>query len=117
MWRAILDALTSKPVARLEKVWRKVDTADRLNVESWVKGENGVKKSSQNPIPWLVLPAKELAREAQALKVGSNHHQKRFADLFCRRNLHFKSHPCNVFTIPFNLSYPCCTLVVSMGSS
>lgn len=71
MWKAILDALTSKPVARLEKVWRRVDTADRMNVEAWVRGENGVKKSAQNQIRWLNTPASDLTRDAQELKASS----------------------------------------------
>ena len=70
MWKAILDALSSKPVARLEKVWRRVDTADRLNVEAWVKGESSVKQVPQNRIPWLTAPAAELARDVQELKVS-----------------------------------------------
>jgi len=78
MWKAIFDALTSKPVARLEKVWRRVDIADRLNIESWVKGENPVKQGSQNQIPWLSTSAGELTRELQRLKVSSNRPNGRF---------------------------------------
>lgn len=72
MWKAILDALTSKPVARLEKVWRRVDTADRLNVEAWIKGENLGKRSPRNQIPWLSSLAAELTRDIQELKVSPN---------------------------------------------
>jgi GTPase-activating protein BEM2 len=82
MWKAILDALTSKPIARLVKMWRKVDTTDRLNVESWIKGESGIKKSAQNPIPWLNLPAAELAREAQGLKVSPTRRDKSVSNTF-----------------------------------
>ncbi|KAM6502914.1 rho GTPase activating protein 22 [Amanita muscaria] len=35
-WRAIMAALCSRPVARLDKVWKRVDTQALAVVESWV---------------------------------------------------------------------------------
>ncbi|KDQ28454.1 hypothetical protein PLEOSDRAFT_1077284 [Pleurotus ostreatus PC15] len=35
-WRAIADALRSQPVARLEKVWKRVDPQALVAVETWV---------------------------------------------------------------------------------
>jgi len=35
-WRAIFNALCSRPVARLDKTWRRIDSGVRTIVESWV---------------------------------------------------------------------------------
>ena len=35
-WRAIFNALSSRPVARLDKTWRRVDSGVRATVENWV---------------------------------------------------------------------------------
>ncbi|KAF9062129.1 hypothetical protein BDP27DRAFT_1337062 [Rhodocollybia butyracea] len=50
-WRAILLALCSAPVARLEKAWKRVDSGGIATVESWVqpdnsnnKGQGGIKE-------------------------------------------------------------------------
>ena len=35
-WRAIFNALCSRPVARLDKTWRRVDLGVRITIENWV---------------------------------------------------------------------------------
>jgi hypothetical protein len=35
-WRAIFNALCSRPVARLDKTWRRVDSGVRATIENWV---------------------------------------------------------------------------------
>ena len=43
-WRAIFDALCSRPVARLDKMWRRVDPGVRPIVDNWVT------KAGKDPI-------------------------------------------------------------------
>lgn len=43
-WRAIFDALCSRPVARLDKTWRRADSGVRPTVDNWVS------KAGQDPI-------------------------------------------------------------------
>ena len=43
-WRAIFDALCSRPVARLDKTWRRVDSGVRPMVDNWVS------KAGKDPI-------------------------------------------------------------------
>ena len=43
-WRAIFDALCSRPVARLDKTWRRVDPGVRPTVDNWVS------KAGKDPI-------------------------------------------------------------------
>jgi hypothetical protein len=43
-WRAIFDALCSRPVARLDKMWRRVDPGVRPIVDNWVS------KAGKDPI-------------------------------------------------------------------
>ena len=51
-WKAIESALCSRPVARLEKAWRRVDgTASRL-VQAWSKGVAECSVSKQGFTPW-----------------------------------------------------------------
>ena len=45
-WRAIFDALCSRPVARLDKTWRRVDAGVRPMVDNWVSkaGKDAIEK-------------------------------------------------------------------------
>ncbi|KAH8994411.1 hypothetical protein EDB92DRAFT_274843 [Lactarius akahatsu] len=43
-WRAIFDALCSRPVARLDKTWRRVDSGVRPTVDNWIS------KAGKDPI-------------------------------------------------------------------
>jgi len=43
-WHAIFDALCSRPVARLDKTWRRVDSCVRAMVDTWVS------KAGKDPI-------------------------------------------------------------------
>lgn len=70
VWKAISTALTSKPVARLEKAWRRVDSTDRQAVEGWVKGEKVI-RGSTNQIPWLSRASKQLYSDLHQLKIQS----------------------------------------------
>jgi GTPase-activating protein BEM2 len=40
-WRAIFDALCSRPVARLDKTWHRVDSSLRATVENWASKAGG----------------------------------------------------------------------------
>ncbi|KAI0263829.1 hypothetical protein BC834DRAFT_971183 [Gloeopeniophorella convolvens] len=40
-WRAIFSALCSRPVARLDKTWRRIDAGVRATVEGWVARAGG----------------------------------------------------------------------------
>ena len=40
-WRAIFNALCSRPVARLDKTWRRVDPGVRAIIENWVSKSGG----------------------------------------------------------------------------
>ncbi|KZT72385.1 hypothetical protein DAEQUDRAFT_664500 [Daedalea quercina L-15889] len=54
-WQAIFSALCSRPVARLEKVWKRVDSEAVAIVQSWVQPqERGDIASLSSPvtIPW-----------------------------------------------------------------
>ena len=54
-WRAVFAALCSRPVARLEKVWKRVDAEAVAIVQSWVQPqERGDNISAAPPviIPW-----------------------------------------------------------------
>ncbi|TFY55136.1 hypothetical protein EVJ58_g8436 [Rhodofomes roseus] len=54
-WRAIFSALCSRPVARLEKVWKRVDSEAVAIVQSWAQPqERGHVAASDQPvaIPW-----------------------------------------------------------------
>ncbi|KAL6305095.1 hypothetical protein BKA93DRAFT_731484 [Sparassis latifolia] len=54
-WRAIMAALCSRPVARLEKVWKRVDVEAFSLVQSWVRPcETGETMHVEEPkvVPW-----------------------------------------------------------------
>lgn len=54
-WRATFAALCSRPVARLEKVWKRVDAEAVSIVQSWVQTQEGGDSVSTAPpvvIPW-----------------------------------------------------------------
>lgn len=70
-WKAIAKALTSKPVARLEKAWRRVDSTDRQNVDSWLKGDRIARRPDNVLVPWLSKEARHLKAAVQRLKVQS----------------------------------------------
>lgn len=40
-WRAVFNALCSRPVARLDKTWRRVDSGVRATIENWVSKVGG----------------------------------------------------------------------------
>ncbi|KAK7029539.1 rho GTPase-activating protein [Paramarasmius palmivorus] len=54
-WRAIMQAICSAPVARLEKAWKRVDPAAVATVESWTQiagGGEGVGIKEPRLTPW-----------------------------------------------------------------
>ncbi|KAF5354352.1 hypothetical protein D9758_010729 [Tetrapyrgos nigripes] len=54
-WQAIMQAICSAPIARLEKIWKKVDPAAIATVESWVQvGAEGESVGVKEPriTPW-----------------------------------------------------------------
>ncbi|KAG9036552.1 rho GTPase-activating protein [Tulasnella sp. JGI-2019a] len=48
-WRAIMSGLCSVPVVRLEKVWKRVDAAERVTVFDWVSGERSLARGAVTP--------------------------------------------------------------------
>jgi hypothetical protein len=71
VWKATLYALISKPVARLEKAWRRVDVADRHQLENWIRGEKTLRGPPGFQVPWLSGQSRLLHRDLLALKVGT----------------------------------------------
>jgi hypothetical protein len=69
LWRAIMEALISKPIARLEKTWRRIDVTDRQLVEAYIRGERGLKGRVDSMLPWLTKPTNQLRNNIQQLKV------------------------------------------------
>ncbi|THH20488.1 hypothetical protein EW146_g880 [Bondarzewia mesenterica] len=52
-WRAICGALCSRPIARLEKAWKRVDPSSLSVVEAWINLERGQRTSAEAiMIPW-----------------------------------------------------------------
>ncbi|KAJ7511353.1 rho GTPase activating protein 22 [Mycena galericulata] len=52
-WRAIVDALCSAPVARLDKVWRRVEAPALAAVEAWARAEGeGCEVREPRVTPW-----------------------------------------------------------------
>ncbi|KDQ56347.1 hypothetical protein JAAARDRAFT_36524 [Jaapia argillacea MUCL 33604] len=54
-WRAVIAALCSRPIARLEKAWKRVDPVAWAAVESWVyPGQGGEAVDAKEPrmTPW-----------------------------------------------------------------
>ncbi|VDC02682.1 unnamed protein product [Peniophora sp. CBMAI 1063] len=49
-FRAVYAGLTARPVARLEKTWRRVESGARAIVEGWVEREEG--KDVEVKVPW-----------------------------------------------------------------
>ncbi|KAG8827526.1 rho GTPase-activating protein [Serendipita sp. 401] len=68
VWQAIIQALVSKPVARLSKVWRRVDPVDRQLIDTWIKGERMLKGSPEHQVPWLSATSEQLQSDVQRLK-------------------------------------------------
>ena len=63
-WRAIMEGLCAKPVARLEKAWRRVEIVERQAVEGWIRdGKVSMGRTKEN-VPWL---AEKTALLTQAL--------------------------------------------------
>ena len=55
-WRAIFAALTSRPIARLDKIWKRVDGDALRVVQSWVYPLEGAEASrtvEPKTIPWV----------------------------------------------------------------
>ena len=63
-WRAIMEGICAKPVARLEKAWRRVEVVERQVVEGWIRdGKVSTGRTKEN-VPWL---AEKTALLIQAL--------------------------------------------------
>ena len=56
-WRAIMEGICAKPVARLEKAWRRVEIVERQVVEGWIRdGKVSTGRMKEN-VPWLAEKA------------------------------------------------------------
>ena len=63
-WKAIMEGICAKPVARLEKAWRRVEIVERQVVEGWIRdGKVSTGRTIEN-VPWL---AEKTALLIQAL--------------------------------------------------
>lgn len=51
-WKAIESGLCSRPIARLDKVWRRVDGTTFRSFQGWLKGEVNVPPVNQMSTPW-----------------------------------------------------------------
>jgi len=74
-WRAICAALCSRPVARLEKAWKRVDVQALAAVEAWVSPSPDKFKGVNDPqcTPWAGDLKRRLASEvAKAKGEGAN---------------------------------------------
>ena len=65
VWRAIMEGICAKPVARLEKAWRRVETIERQVVEGWVRDGKVSMGRTKESVPWL---AEKTALLIQALR-------------------------------------------------
>ena len=64
VWRAIMEGICAKPVARLEKAWKRVETVERQVVEGWIRDGNVSIGRTKDSVPWL---AEKTALLIQAL--------------------------------------------------
>ncbi|KAI0074864.1 hypothetical protein K474DRAFT_1499666 [Panus rudis PR-1116 ss-1] len=71
-FRAIYSALCSRPIARLDKAWKRVDSEAMRAVQSWVHGHDGsppVGVSEPKQVPWAgerIAGIKSALEEAKA---------------------------------------------------
>jgi hypothetical protein len=52
-WRAIMEGICAKPVARLEKAWRRVEIVERQVVEGWTRDSKVSMGRTKESVPWL----------------------------------------------------------------
>ena len=64
VWRAIMEGICAKPVARLEKAWRRVEIVERQVVEGWIRDGKVSMGRTKESVPWL---AEKTALLIQAL--------------------------------------------------
>ncbi|KAJ7085330.1 rho GTPase activating protein 22 [Mycena crocata] len=70
-WRAIAGALCSAPVARLDKVWRRVEAPALAAVEGWVRSEGeGCEVREPRVTPWGGDIRQRLKEEIDAARVS-----------------------------------------------
>lgn len=72
-WRAILSALCSRPIARLDKVWKRVDSDALRIVQSWVyslEGAEASKPVEPKTIPWAGDRVTQLHSALEAASKG-----------------------------------------------
>lgn len=68
VWLAIITALVSKPIARLDKAWRRVEPRERQILEAWVRGDVPLMGSAQHQVPWLTEPSRRFQKNVQQLQ-------------------------------------------------
>ncbi|KAF8589464.1 hypothetical protein K439DRAFT_1383314 [Ramaria rubella] len=51
-WKAIEAALCSRPIARLDKVWKRVDGSAIRSINTWLKSENETSPGDRMLTPW-----------------------------------------------------------------
>ena len=56
-WRAIMEGICAKPVARLEKAWRRVEIVERQVVEGWTRDGKVSMGRMKEIVPWLAEKA------------------------------------------------------------
>ncbi|KAI0036125.1 hypothetical protein K488DRAFT_41770 [Vararia minispora EC-137] len=70
-WEAVRAALCARPVARLEKTWRRVDPAAVAVVERWVaREEEGLGGGEEMCVPWGADVCERVAEELRRAKGG-----------------------------------------------
>lgn len=69
-WRAIRAALCSRPVARLDKAWRRVDPASLSLVEHWVVQGEGQSTVDTRAIPWGGDTRERIRTALERAKIG-----------------------------------------------
>ncbi|KAG8871240.1 rho GTPase-activating protein [Tulasnella sp. 331] len=67
-WRAIMTGLCSVPVVRLEKVWKRVDAAERETVFDWVTGERALARGAVSP--WAGDVRRKVVSAMDTISIG-----------------------------------------------
>lgn len=70
-WKAIEAALCSRPIARLDKVWRRVDGSALRSFQVWLKGEVTTSLGDQMTTPWGGEVRERVADLVQKARVES----------------------------------------------
>ncbi|KAL4249617.1 hypothetical protein ABKN59_006179 [Abortiporus biennis] len=86
-WKAIAAAITSHPVARLDKVWKRVEPEALRIVQSWVyPQENGVAIGVEGvkAVPWA---SERISQIQQSLEASKNGNEWDVAPLIVAREL------------------------------